>query len=74
MKEYTLLVFSWDDEVVTTATVHEVTGDDESVRELAERLLSAFPNAAGYQVWSGGQRVFSTFPLESTLSLARAQK
>ena len=66
MKQYTLIVIAWGDEVATTATVHEASGDELAVRDLADRLVRAVPQAIGYQVWSEGECLFSTFPAGRT--------
>ena len=62
MIKYALVIFAANDEVISTATLHERDGDEESVRAFAESLLPAIPQAVGYQLWSNGRCVFTTFP------------
>jgi hypothetical protein len=70
---FVLLIFSSDDQVVATRLVR-AAGVARAL-SLAERIMLTQLNAAGYQLWLAGEKVFATFPLAMSrpLSLQPAQ-
>lgn len=60
MPIFVLLIFGWDDDV---QAIKNVRGADlgAAVR-LAETIITAHPDVAGYQLWLNGRRVYATFP------------
>ena len=60
MSTFTILLFDWDDRVLS---VEPVTAPDApAARQVAEALLRIHPEAAGWQLWHAGRKLFATFP------------
>ncbi len=60
MRDYTLLMFDWDDSVGSVLTVRRKS--DGGALHIADVLMRSRPRLAGYQLWQQGQRVAATFP------------
>jgi hypothetical protein len=62
MAHYILLLFDREDGVDTVRTV--AADSDEAAKRIAQVAQLAHPGCVGYQLWRGGERITTTFPLE----------
>jgi hypothetical protein len=67
MRLYAMLMFDWDDAVLGTHMIR--AGSVSDARTTADLLVRATqPQAAGFQLWRQGKRVFSSFPQQDHAS------
>src|SRR4051812_15313148 len=64
MRHFTLLIFDDADEVIDTKTLR--SANLAAARKVADKIMAAYPRAAGYQIWRKGARVHTTYPLPQT--------
>jgi hypothetical protein len=62
MDYFTLLIFDWNDEIITTATLG--ARDVPHAVQMAEHIVKTRPQAAGFQLWQDANRIYSTFPMQ----------
>lgn len=63
MQHYTLIIFDWNDDIISTATLR--AGDLDQARRMSDHVIRTQPHSSGFQLWQDGQRLHSTFPIET---------
>jgi hypothetical protein len=63
MSTYVCILFSGKSAVVDAESIDQL--DDRSARQSAEAICAARPDVSGYELWAGGQKVFSRKDLKA---------
>ncbi len=58
MRHYTVLIIDHQSDIIGTDGVR--APDAKEARRIAEQIVRTHPDAAGYQLWSEGDRIYST--------------